>query len=198
MSKELLYGANLTGASFLFLELKQVIRLIEDGLSEKEIKEKILLDNIFQYEKTSSLKRMIPSLLKRASILDKDMQRMILEEPVDIGKTINLYAIMKTDLLFFEFMNEVIKEKLQTNDYMFEKKDINTYFTYKAEQDEKVAGFSEQTVNKLKQVFIRILLEVGILKDKRSGELNRLFLDDRIKEHLLRIGDKHFVRAMGV
>ncbi|RIW32677.1 DUF1819 family protein [Bacillus salacetis] len=197
MSNELEYNAIMTGASFLFFEFKQVIKLKLDGLTETEIRQKIVSDNIFQYEKTSSLKRMIPSLLRRVDVLEQSLMSMVLEEPLEVGKIINLYAIMKTDRLFFEFMNEIIKEKLQANEYFLEKKDLNSYFTYKAEQDESIANWSQLTVNKLKQVYLKILLETGLIKDKKSGELNRLIIDGQVKEHLINIGEKQYLLAMG-
>ncbi|OEH85982.1 hypothetical protein BHU72_14975 [Desulfuribacillus stibiiarsenatis] len=197
MSTELLYSANLTGAAFLFYEFKQVIRLKQEGLNDKEIKDKIVTENVFQYEKTSSLQRMIPTLLRRTEVIDDTLRTMVLEDSMEVGKVINLYAIMKTDRLYYEFMDEVIKEKLHANDHILEKKDINAYFTHKAEQDEKVASWTDKTNNKLKQVFIKILLETGILKDKRTWELNRMLIDEQVKEHLRHIGDEQYISAMG-
>ncbi len=197
MSKELLYSTSLTGASFLLFELKQVLRLKEQGLSDKEVREKVFEENYFQYKVQNSAKRSLPSVLRRANTLDETLRKMVLEEPLEVGKMINLYAIMKTDRLFFEFMDEVIREKLQANDYLLEKKDMNTYFTYKSEQDEKVASWTEKTVDKLKQVFMKLLFETGIVKNKETGELSRLLIDERVKEHLFFIGEHDYVRAMG-
>jgi Putative inner membrane protein (DUF1819) len=197
MSKELAYSATLTGASFLFLELKQVLKLKREGISDKEIKKKVIDENVFEYQITSSLKRIVPSVMRRANALDEELQQLVLNSPLEVGKIINLYAIMKTDKLFFEFMNEVVREKLDTNNYLLEKKDLNVFFTAKAEQDEKMAKWSELTLNKLKQVYIKILFEVGLLRDKKSGELSRVFIDFDIKDHLLRIGDTPYLRAIG-
>jgi len=197
MSTELEYSATLTGASFLFYEFKQVISLKVKGLDEQEIRKKVLSENLFQYQVSASLKRSIPSVLRRASIVDDTLCQMLLEQSLETGKIINLYAIMKTDRLFYEFMNEVIREKLESNNYLLEKKDLNLYFISKAEQDEGVAGWTEQTVTKLKNVIQRILLESGILKDKKTGELSRLMMDEQLKQHLIHIGDIAYVRAMG-
>jgi len=100
-------------------------------------------------------------------------------------------------LLFYEFMDEVIREKLQNNDYLIEKKDINLFFTTKSEQSEKVASWSEINKEKLKRAFMQVLYESGILKERRGKELNRLIIDEQIKDHLIRIGDTQYVRAMG-
>ncbi|WP_134684891.1 DUF1819 family protein [Brevibacillus migulae] len=197
MSQELDYSATLTGASFMFYEFKQVVSLKLQGYDEQEIREKVLVENLFQYQVKASLKRSMPSVLRRVAVLDDTLRKMVLDESLETGKIINLYAIMKTDRLFFEFMNEVIREKLESNDYLLEKKDLNLYFTSKAEQDSGVAGWTEQTVQKLKNVIQRILLESGILKDKKTGELNRLLMDEQLKRHFINIGDIAYVKAMG-
>lgn len=197
MAKELEYSATLTGASFLLYELKQVLKLKRQGLSEAEIKKKVIEDNVFEYQVTSSLKRSVPSVLRRANALDKSLQELVLNSPLEVGKIINLYAIMKTDKLFFEFMNEIIREKLEANNYLLEKKDLNGFFTVKEEQNEKMAKWTELTVNKLKQVYMKLLYEAGFLRDKKSGDLNRLLFDEEIKRHLTNIGDTAYLKAMG-
>ncbi|OOE12498.1 DUF1819 family protein [Fictibacillus arsenicus] len=197
MTKELDYSATLTGASFLLYELKQVLKLKRQGLIDNEIKKKVIEDNVFEYQVTSSLKRIVPSVIRRAGVLDALLEDLILNSHLEVGKLINLYAIMKTDKLFFEFMNEVIKEKLDDNNYLLEKKDLNIFFITKAEQNEKMSKWTDLTINKLKQVYIKLLFEAGLLRDKRSGELNRLLIDEDIKRHLIKIGDTAYLRAMG-
>lgn len=198
MISELQYSSSLTGASFLMYELKQVIGLKVQGLNDKETKQRVTEENLFQYKYESSIKRSLPSVLRRVNALDETLYQMVLEEPLETGKIINLYAIMKTDRLFFEFMDEVIREKYESNNLLLETKDLNLYFTVKAEQDNKVAGFTEKTVAKLKQVFYKVLFESGILKDKKTGELSRILMDEDLKEYIIRIGDGQFVKAMGL
>jgi hypothetical protein len=197
MTKELDYSATLTGASFLFFELKQVLKLKKQGFSDVEIKKKVIEENVFEYTIPASLKRILPSVLRRATAIDEGLQDQVLNSQLETGKVINLYSIMKTDKLFFEFMNEVIREKLDNNNYLLEKKDLNVFFTVKAEQNEKMAKWTELTVNKLKQVYIKLLFEAGLLRDKKNGELNRLLIDEEIKVHLRNIGDHAYLRAMG-
>lgn len=154
-------------------------------------------ENIFQHNKISSLKRGLPSILKRTNVLDDTLRTFVLEEPLEVGKVINLYAIMKTDRLFFEFMDEVVQDKLETNNYILEKKDLNAFFMAKAEQDENIANWSESTIRRLKQVYVKILVETGLLQDKNSHELRRLLIDEKVKMHISRIGDIRYIHAMG-
>ncbi|ETT45416.1 hypothetical protein BSK66_10150 [Paenibacillus odorifer] len=197
MSTELEYSVTITGASFLFYELKQVIGLKLQGLKESEIKEKVSTENLFQYQAKSSIKRSLPSVLRRVNELDKTLCQMVVEHSLNSGKIINLYAIMKTDRLFFEFMSEVIQEKFQSNNYLLERKDLNLYITSKAEQNALVAAWTEQTITRLKQVYVKVLHDSGLLKDKESGELSRPMIDEQLKAHLIQIGDIAYVRAMG-
>ena len=194
---ELEYSTSLTGAGFMLYEFKQVAKLKTEGHSDQEIRKKVITENLFEYKKISSLKRGLPSIIRRVNVLDEQLRKLVIEESIEIQKVINIVAIMKTDRLFFEFTDEVIKEKLQANDYYFERKDLNLFFAIKAEQDEAVASWSEATVQKLKQVHMKILTETGVLRDLKSGELNRLIIDEQLKDHFMQIGDAKYVHAIG-
>ena len=197
METGLEYSSSLNGASYLLFELKQVVKLQQMGVSTQEIRSKVVDDNIFQFENKGRITRTLPSVIRRAKVIDSTLASLMMEGSIEMSKVINLYAIMKTDLLFYEFMDEVISEKFQNNDYLIEKKDINLFFTTKAEQSDKVAGWSDINIEKLKGAFMHVLFESGMLKERRGKELNHLSIDEQIKDHLYHIGDIRYVRAMG-
>lgn len=194
---ELEYSSSLNGASYLLFELKQVVKLKERGLSIQEIRKKVVEENVFQFTNKGRINRTLPSVMRRAEVIDHVLAQLMMEGSIEMSKVINLYAIMKTDLLFYEFMDEVISEKLQNNDSVIEKKDINLFFTAKSEQSEKVANWSDINIEKLKRSYMQVLFESGMLRDRRSKELNRLIIDEQIKGHLTYIGDVKYVRVMG-
>lgn len=197
MTMELEYSSSLNGASFLFFELKQVLKLKRLGLSNQDIRRKIKEENLFQFNNQGRINRALPSVMKRAEVIDDTLASLILEGSVEMGKVLNLYAIMKTDLLFYEFMEEVIGEKLHNNDYLIEKKDINLFFAAKSEQSEKVASWSDINIEKLKRAYMQVLYESGMLRTRKGKELNRLIIDEQIRNHLTQIGDVRYIRAMG-
>lgn len=197
MTIELEYSSSLNGASFLLFELKQVIKLKQLGISKQEIRQKVKEENLFQFNNQGRINRALPSVMKRAEAIDETLAALMLEGSIETGKTLNLYAIMKTDLLFFEFMEEVIGEKLHNNDYLIEKKDINLFFISKAEQSEKVASWSDINIEKLKRAYMQVLYESGMLRTRKGKELDRLIIDEQIKNHLTQIGDARYIRAMG-
>lgn len=191
------YSTVLTGSGFMMYEFKQVTGLKLEGFSNKEIREKVIDENLFQYQKTSSLRRALPYLLRRIDILDDELRRMVLNEEIRVGKAVNFYSIIKTNRLFFEFMTEVILERLQEQRSILEKKDVNVFFINKEEQSEFINSLSETTKRKLQNVFLNILIEAGMLKDLKTRELRRLLIDEQLKYHLIRIGDAQYLQAMG-
>lgn len=189
------YSTSLTGAGFRFFEFKLIVNLVEEGLTDEEIRKKVFEENLFQ-QKASSTTRSFPYILKRARALDDQLRNYVLEESNQLAKQINFYAIMKTDLLFYEFMDEVIKNKLQNNDLIYERKDINIFFNEKEDRNEKLANWSESTLKRLKSSYNRLLLEIGYLTKLSSTDLIPLQMDDLLRDYLVKIGDKKYVEAM--
>jgi len=190
-----IYSTSLTGAGFRLFEFKLVVNLIEEGLTDDEIRKKVFEENLFQ-QKASSTTRSFPYILKRARVLDDQLRQYVLEESNQMAKQINFYAIMKTDLLFYEFMNEVIKNKLQNNDLIYEKKDLNIFFNEKSDDNEKLANWSESTLKRLKSSYNRLLLEMGYLSKLSSTDLIPVQIDDLLRDYLVKIGDKKYVEVM--
>ncbi|HLR92429.1 MAG TPA: DUF1819 family protein [Atopostipes sp.] len=197
MINEAFYSTSMTGSGFLMYEFKQLASLKLDGLSDDEIRTKVLKENLFQYNKLASLKRAFPYLLKRVNTLDSHLQQMVVSEPTHVGKVINLYATMKADQLFYEFMEEVVTDSLEKDIGILEKKDVNVFFVNKAEQSDFLKSLAESTVARLKSAYLRMLLEVGMLSDLKSRELKRLVIDEELKRYLLEIGEGQYVKAMG-
>lgn len=194
---ELQYSASLTGAGFMLYEFKQVAKLKNEGYSDQDIRKKVIEENLFEHKKISSVKRGLPYIIRRVNTLNDEIRNMLMTEPIETQKIINVLAIMKTDRLFFEFMNEVIREKIQASDYHFERKDINLFFSIKIEQDETLASWSDETIKRLKQGHQKILLETGMLRDLKSGELNRLYVDEQLRRQFNYIDGKKYLRALG-
>lgn len=191
------YSSSLNGASFLLYELKQVVKLKLLGYSDPEVRKKVKEENLFQFSNPNRINRTLPSIMRRGEVLDKTLAHLLLESSLETSKVINLYTIMKTDILFYEFMVEVVGEKIQNNNFLLEKKDINVFFVNKAEQNQKVAAWSDINLEKLKRAYMQVLFESGMLRERQSNELTKLFIDPQIREHLINIGDHSILNAFG-
>lgn len=175
---------------FLFLETRKVANLVLQGLTDDEIKKKAVDENIFQVNTETRRKEIVRIVLRRVKVLDEFLMKKLAFSDVETGKLITLYAIMKTDRLFFEFMNEVFKDKLIVKEETIEDKDFNLFFDRKKEQSKKVASWDDYTFYKIKQVITRILYEAGLISDKKERKIIKPFLDQAIIEHLRNKGEE--------
>lgn len=191
------YKSTIKSRPYLYKETKKVATLIKQGVHIDEIRNKSVEDNIFQLESEARKKEVASIIVTRLKDLDKFIIDKISEGNVETSKMLVLYAIIKTDRLFFEFMNEVYKEKLLLRDLFLRDKDFNTFFQSKREQSEKVASWTEYTFKKLKQVYVRILFECGLIENQKGDrKIKTPILESEVREYLYKIGDKTYINAI--
>lgn len=116
---------------------------------------------------------MLRSCYKRLDALDDEQLRQELSTaPIDIAKQINLYAMMRYNRIVWDFMVDVIGEKFRGQDFEFSRKDLNVFFSHLQEQNDDIAAWSESTVNKIKQVLTKALVETRLLTpSNRHGSI---------------------------
>ncbi len=191
------YKSTIKSRPYLYKETKKASSLINSGFNIDNIKEKSLKDNIFQLESEARKREVASIITARLKELDKQVIYNIENSNVETSKILVLYAILKTDRLFFEFINEVYKEKILLKDLFIRDKDFGVFFQNKREQSEKVASWSEYTFKKLKQVYIRILFESGlIVNQKGDREVKVPIIESEVKDYLYSIGDKVYLNAI--
>ncbi len=191
------YKSTIKSRPYLYKETKKVSSLINEGLDVSGIKEKSLQDNIFQLESEARKREVASIITARLKDLDKQIIYNIENSNIETSKILVLYAILKNDRLFFEFINEVYKEKILLKDLFIKDKDFNVFFQNKREQSEKVASWSEYTFKKLKQVYIRILFESGlIVNQKGDREIKIPIIESEVKDYLYSIGDGVYLNAI--
>jgi hypothetical protein len=177
------YNGSLTAEQFLFYEIRIAARLYLDGKAIEEAIEEIKKDNLFQYPTEREVSRLARACYKRLNALDnEELIRELASAPVSVAKQINLYAIMKYNRLVWEFMIQVIGEKYRNQDFAFSRKDINSFLTRLQAQDDSVATWSEGTINKIKSVLVRMLVETEYLDNIKDVDLNPVFLCEELEQ----------------
>ena len=179
-------SGSLTREQFLFYEMRTTAKLKSEGLSNKEIIERIVRDNLFQYPTEKSVRSIANACIARLDALgDDSLVTAIASQPSQTAKQICLYAIMKHRRLVWDFMLTVIGEKYRIKDSSFGKMDLNVFFMRLQEQDDNVVTWSDATVQKLKQVLTRILVENEYLDSTKADHLNPVWLNP-ILENVMR------------
>ncbi len=171
------YNASITREQFLFYEMRTTAKLVCEGLGKKEIVERIMSENLFQYPTERSIKSIANACIRRLDALqDSTLVKAIAEEPSDVAKQVCLYAMMRQYRLVWDFMITVVGAKYRNLDFSFGKIDLNEFFTGLQEQDAWVATWSASTNTKLMQVLKRILAENEYLTSSRGRKLQPVLI----------------------
>ena len=184
-------SGQITREQFLFYEMRTTAKLMEEGREEKEIIKKIVEENLFQYPTEKSIRQMARTCIARLKSLgDESLVAAIASQPADIAKQICMYAMMKHYRLVWDFMITVIGEKYRSSDMTFGKIDLNSYFLRLQEQDDLVATWSDSTINKLKQVITKILVENEYIDSTKATKLNPVWLQPVLENAIRANGDE--------
>ena len=190
------YSANLTGEPFLYSELKQVAKLTLTGLSAADIRAKVETENLFQYDTNKSVDKILRATLKRVAVLDDTLLELLVNGALHTGKLVAVIAVIKTNRLFAEFMQEVYLEKVRLGEKQLEPRDFRIFFTNKVEQSPRVAGWHDYTLKKLSQVFGIILYGAGLINDTKQKVLTPPLLEEELIDHLRQTGEERIIAAL--
>lgn len=187
------YNAAITREQFLFYEMRITARLMAADLSDIEVVERIVSENLFQYPTEKSVRKVALACIRRIRAMqDKSLVYALSSQPAEVAKQICLYAMMKQYRLVWEFMLTVIGEKYRLRDTSFGKIDLNTFFLRLQEQDDWVAAWSESTITKVKQVLAKTLVENEYLDSTNADHLNPVWLNP-ILENAIRSNNDDIV-----
>jgi hypothetical protein len=194
------YSAGMVKLSFWFSEFRLVVGLLSSGKTLTEIKALNIEENIFSAPTQARAIQIFNAVSNRVKGLDSTLYKMFEKSDLSTQKLIALIAIMQTDMLFFDFVYEVYREKLLMGSDELADSDIRIFFKDKQLQSEKVAKWTDYTIKRLGICYKTMLMEAG-LTDRSSG--NRKILKpilDKALEDCLRSNDMDLVihALMGV
>ena len=171
-------SAQITREQFLFYEMRTTARLMREGLEDNEVIDRIVEENLFQYPTEKSIRQMAKACIARLKGMgDEDLIEAVVSQSSETAKQICMYAMMKQYRLVWDFMITVIGEKYRMQNFSFSQMDVNVFFMQLQEQDDYVAGWSESTVKKIRQILIRVLAENDYLDSIKADHINPVWLN---------------------
>ena len=186
----------ITREQFLFHEMRIVAKLILQGLNDKEIIDRIVKENLFQYPTERSLRNIARVCLARFRETDSTaLTNLVANGSSTAAKQACLFLMMNYYRIVWEFMIQVIGQKYILKDNTLTKMDLNSFFSSLQAQNETVASWSDETIRKCKQVLKSVLIENGYLDHSRSEVLNPVLLDLSVKEAIENLGMKEALCA---
>lgn len=178
------YSAGMVSCLFWLNETLKTIPYYLDKISISEMKKIVVAQNLYQVRAEDRCKRIAGVIYKRLNTLNIDLIKEMKNSDINTARIIHLISIMKSDLLFFEFMNLVFKKTLQLGKKNLEEADIKNFFDEKIAQSEEVANFSTSAIVKLKQTYVKFLIESEIVENAQTKKILIPYIDYRIQDLL--------------
>ena len=173
------YSASAVKLSFWFAEFRKVVRLLRDHRTIQEIKALIVNENLFSAATAMRSVQIWNTVSARVTSLPDDYYKLFEESCLETQKLITLLSIMETDALFFDFMNDVYKEKLIIGDTQITGADIRVFFANKQRQSVKVSGWTDETLIRLGRCYKTYLSEAGLLERGGDRKIIKQLIDNK-------------------
>ena len=179
------YSAGAVKMSFWFIEFRKVVQLLHDGKSMDEIKELAHSENIFAAPTALRSNQIYSTVAGRIRSLDQSFIPYFLTGALATQKLYALIAAMAYDTLFFDFVYEVIREKMIVGSNELADSDVRVFFKNKQQQNEKVAGWTDATLVRLGRCYKTMLYEAGVIdKSKTARTILKPIFDPELSRWL--------------
>lgn len=196
MTKKI-YSAGLVSQQFWFYEIKQYIKMLNEGKTDKEIKQLSEEINIFKAVSTSRAKETYNGAKRRANVLGVEMQKLFSELNTDNQKIVVLISVFLLNDLFLEFMLEVYQIQLQKGVLQLTTTDYKAFFSEKQRTNEVVASWKSYTYNRLGSAYKNYLSESGLIREGTGVDvITPKALDIRVVSWLKKMNRLDIVQAI--
>lgn len=191
------YSAAAVKTSFWFMEFRKVVGLLTEGNSLDEIKKINQNDNIFAAPTTLRSEQIFNTVSGRIRMLDESFVEIFQSSDVATQKIFALVAAFAYDTLFFDFVYEVLREKMIIGSNTFTDSDIRIFFKDKQLQDEKVAKWTDATLKRLGGCYKTMLYEAGFTdKGKTERMIIKPILDPIMEQWLKSHDMEPYIRTL--
>lgn len=156
------FSASAVKLPFWFMEFRKEVGLLYEGKTFADIKQLSFENNIFGAPTPARAQNIYLTVTSRIKNFDQSFYQIFQTSDIATQKVFVLSAIMAQDTLFFDFVYEVIREKMLLGLDEYTDTDIRIFFRNKQVQDEKIANWKEYTMHRLGVAYKNYLLEAGI------------------------------------
>lgn len=193
------YSAGAVKFALWFMEFRKEVQLLSQGKAFEEIKALSEDENIFGASTPARAAMIQSTLTARIQNMDPSFYPLFMDSDVATQKLYALTGSFAHDTLFFDFMYEVVREKMIIGTAMLTDADIRIFFKNKQAQDELVAKWTDQTLQRLGRSYKTQLFEAGLLDDQSRAierKILKPILDPVLKHWLEDYGFGQVAKAM--
>jgi len=192
-----IYNGDIVAGSLLVKESRKIAALLIDGVENKYFYEKVLEDNVLQKRSPASAKRQARLILHRLEIMDPELWHMVRDGSHELATQALFCAAIKRSHLLGDFIKNTVASKLAVFQQDFSYKDWNSFFEECKQVDSSLINWSDSTVQKIRQVVIRILAEAKVIDSTKSMKILGFYIIPELKSYILRNNEEYILKCLG-
>lgn len=191
------YSAGLVSQMFWFVELKQVIQLIQDGQTAEAIRVRCVGENLFGAAKEYRAKEIYRAVWRRAGHLEPALQQLFLSSDVTTQKLIALIAILRDNSLLLEFLYDVYQEAVILGTQTLSTTDVLRFFERRELDNASIASWTPQTRRRLASSYLNFLTDANLLTPSgRQRLITPPIISVALQDYLESHHEKHLLTAL--
>ncbi|PTX52701.1 putative inner membrane protein DUF1819 [Melghirimyces profundicolus] len=176
----------ISGSEHLYrYEIKQVLLLLDQGLTQKQIREKALRENLFRQKSHQANVVLLRKVFKRVDQWDKRLREFVQKGTSADVNAILLYAYLKCYRFLREFAYEVVVYLHEQGQRRVTRSDIVDFFERKEEQSPKIRNFTPETKQKMRQVMLKAYVEAEcLIPGDTDWEIRPIPISEELKAYV--------------
>lgn len=187
------YRAAATKLPFWFMEFRKEVGFLAEGKTFDEIRNLANDQNVFGASTPQRAKVIYQTVTARIKSLGDSFYTIFEDSDIATQKLFALAGIMANDTLFFDFVYEVIREKMLIGSNEYADSDVRIFFNNKQLQDKKVAGWTDASLNNLRKSYKNYLFEAGMTDNGKTVRKIKKPILDPIFENWLKDNDMELI-----
>ena len=188
-----------TNNAFVLIETLRVAELMYQGATQEDIRQRVLVEDLFQLRSQASRERALQTILKRLQQVPEEYIQLIATGNPDIRRFTILFLILREHRLLRELIDEVLLDKIKGFNYVVTTADLRTFFEGKRDQNSTVAAWSNSTYKKAASNTLLVLVNAGLLQPtfpRRNYQIRSVPVPSALRQKLLADGLGYYLTLM--
>ena len=166
----------MTGASALIAETIAIAHEYKRLGNWDEVKKLAGDQNLLNKVKQATFSREFREIKKRIDLLTEDQLNLLINGSPDEMKAMVFVSLLKTYSFLFDFVVEIVRNKYFLFDNVMTESDYTRFINSKVLVHPELEALSEQTAKKVKQVIFTLLMQVGLITERKNGLILKPYL----------------------
>jgi len=185
------YILSFTAASLLAYENEVIADLYLQTNNWDIVQTEVLENDILQKSTIATRKREFIELKKRLQTLTLEQMSFFRYATSSDTRFLVLLGCLKLYGFIFDFISEVVRNKLLLFDYQILNSDYESFYESKALSHENLNTISEATKKKLKQVLLKILEQADLIDSVKTKNIQKPYLSEALVKLIVQDNPKY-------